>query len=172
MKKALLIVLVGGMATLSFAQESKPLGLSARVGLFFPSAEKARNAGKQWLGFGLDYKLGDLKFAKNNADSQAHYGLSVDFLSKNGLRSTPLTLNYVSTTPGHEGTYYFGGVGVNFAEEKDNSNNKVNKTGLAFQFGAGMDIKGQKLPAFAQLKWMGGSRTLFNGFKIDIGVRF
>lgn len=171
MKKALLIMFVGASA-LSFAQESKPMGLSVRLGLFMPSAEKARNAGKQWMNFGFDYKIGDLKFAKSNSDYQAHSSLSVDFLSKNGLRSTPVTFNYVSGMPGREGMYYFGGAGVAFTSERDNTNQKVNKTGLAFQVGAGMDIKGQRFPLFAELKWMGGSRTMFNGFKIDIGARF
>jgi hypothetical protein len=49
---------------ISPAQESKPVGLSVRVGIFWPSSNTAKAEGKTWIGFGAEYKLGDLNIVR------------------------------------------------------------------------------------------------------------
>ena len=46
---------------------TKPLGLSVRAGLMFPSTKAARDVGSQWFAAGADFKLGDLKFSRQGS---------------------------------------------------------------------------------------------------------
>jgi hypothetical protein len=171
MKKIFLVSILAVSAALSFAQESKPMGVSARLGFFLPTAEAARKAGKQWLTFGFDYKLGDLKYEAASGKA-ASYGVSVDYASKGDFTQVPVVLMYTSTLEG--GFYYLGGAGLNFTKSISKGTNpkKESKTGFAYQVGIGMEIKGQKLPAFAEIKYMGSSRSNLNGLGIFGGVRF
>ena len=49
------------------AQESKPVGLSLRAGVFFPSDSSARAEANAWLAFGAEFKIKDLHFGEQQA---------------------------------------------------------------------------------------------------------
>ncbi|MCE9558901.1 MAG: outer membrane beta-barrel protein [Armatimonadetes bacterium] len=156
----------------AFAQESKPVGLSARIGLFLPTAQAAKNAGKQWFGFGLDYKLGDIKYAKEGDSSSASYGISLDYINKNDFRMVPVTYTYTVRT--QEGFYYKAGLGVAMIKEPRTgaTPGTDSKTAFAYQLGVGMDVKAVSMPAFVEVKYFGSSRSNLNGLGAFFGVRF
>lgn len=164
-----LALFVASAAT--FAQTAKPMGVSFRGGLFLPTAQRAKQSGKTWFSFGVDYKLGDLKFASETGQA-ASYGISVDFNSKNDFRQTPIVMYYRATL--QDNIYYTVGAGFNFTREISTGNNptRENKTGLAYQVGIGMELKGQSMPIFVEAKYMGSSRSQLNGLGVFAGIRF
>ncbi|MBL8048326.1 MAG: outer membrane beta-barrel protein [Chthonomonas sp.] len=170
MKQLSVLALVFASAAV-FAQTAKPMGLSARAGFFFPTAQRAKQAGKTWFGFGVDYKLGDLKFASETGQA-ASYGISVDFTSKNDFRQTPIVGYYRASL--QDNIYYVVGAGLNFTQELSGGStpSRDNKTGIAYQVGLGMDLKGQSLPLFIEAKYMGSSRSKLNGLGFFGGIRF
>lgn len=163
------VVLAGVFAPSASAQESKPLGLSVRGGIFWPSMDRARKAGKSWIGFGVEYKLGDVKYAAADSKMSASYSLSADFYQKSDFRHVPVLINAVGRS---QEVYYFAGAGVGFTREKDNNNVKKNHTGFAYQIGIGYEFAKSQTPVFIEAKYVGNSRNAVNGFGAFVGVRF
>lgn len=164
------IALGAMIVTPAFAQEAKPLGLSARIGMFYPSNDKAKKAGKQWLSGGLEYKLGDLKFASGNSKYSAGYSISADIMQKKDYRNVPILLNYVGRLEG--GVYYSGGAGVSMVRELTTGGNKKNSTAFGYQVSLGYEFSKSAMPTFIEAKYFGSSKSHLNGFGIFIGARF
>jgi hypothetical protein len=162
-------LLGGAFTTSAMAQESKPMGLSVRGGLFFPGADTAKkNGGKQWLGLGVEYKLGDLKYAGENSSFSASYSVSVDYYSKKDFRHVPVMLNYIGRTGG---IYYFAGAGLGFTKEKETAGTK-SRTGFSYQAGVGYEFNRGANPVFVEAKYIGSSRSNLNGLGVFVGIRF
>jgi hypothetical protein len=68
--------LVLGAAVPAFAQDSKPVGLSLRAGLFVPTDRGVRDVADSWFAGGLDYKLRDMPRASGQMNS---FCLSLEF---------------------------------------------------------------------------------------------
>lgn len=166
---AALTTMVAASATTVLAQETKPIGLTARVGVFFPTQDNAKNAGKQWFAGGVEYKLGDLKLPNMSTDYAAYYTVSVDLYSKGDFRHVPVLLNYVGRL--QEGIYYFAGAGVGF-EREPIVGGKKNNTAFSYQAGAGYEFTKSSLPLFVEAKYVGCSKSSVNGFGVFVGARF
>ena len=62
-------VIAVSAAVPALAQETKPVGLSLRAGVFFPTAGVAKDAGKSWFIGGAEYKLEGLNLGTTGANS-------------------------------------------------------------------------------------------------------
>lgn len=170
MKKAVIIASVALVASAAVAQESKPMGLSLRVGMFWPSMQNAKTkAGKSWIGGGVEYKLSNMKSTKVGG-MNGDLSVSVDLYQKKGFRSTPVLLNWT----GHsmEGFYYFGGVGFSSVKYVNTLNVKKSQTTFAYQAGLGYDFSKGSMPLFVEAKYIGSSQSAVNGFGVFVGIRF
>lgn len=159
-----------GATTIAFAQETKPIGLSIRAGIFWPTQARAKAAGKTWFGGGVEYKLGDLKLAEAGSTLSSSYSVSVDLYQKGSWRNVPVLLNYIGRSS--EGFYFFGGAGVGFARTINAVNVKKNSTAFAYQLGVGYDLNKSKMPIFLEAKYIGSSKSDLNGFGVFAGIRF
>lgn len=169
MNKKSVILAVAAVATCfsavssGFAQEMKPVGLSIRLGLLFPTADRAQDAGKSWFGAGFDYKLGDLK-SKSRDGYMASYSLSADVFQKGDFRAAPILLNYIGRS---KQTYYIAGAGVSLNDVPGGG-----KTEFAYSLGVGIDFNRFNMPCFAELRWLGNANSDLNGWGLFAGVRF
>lgn len=163
MKKALVIAILA-VAGGTFAQEVKPLGLSVKLGLFYPSSSVAQTAGDNWFGFGVDYKLGTLT-AMSREGYMASYSLSVDLFQKGDFRATPILLNYTGRSSSQ--IYYLAGAGVSLNKKPGGDG-----TDFAYALGLGYEFTRFKLPTFAEVRWLGNGDSDLNGWSINVGVRF
>lgn len=167
MKKTWIVLTLLSLSALSAAQATKPIGLSVRLGLFYPTSSVAQDEGKSWFGGGVDYKLGDLPSSKVQGYS-ASYTVSLDMFSKGDFRSVPILANYVVR---RNDLYFFGGAGVSFTRTRKGADTE-NSTELAFQVGVGYEVRRGNLPLFGELKWMGNAESDLSGFGVFVGVRF
>lgn len=151
------------------AQETKPIGLSARVGIFWPSAEDARRSGKNWFIGGLEYKLGSLRTGMMDPGFNSYYTVSADYYSKNDFRAVPILLNFVGR---RDQWYYTAGVGIAPTKARLNTLRTRNSTEFAYQIGVGYDFVKGATPVFVELKWLGNGKSKLNGFATMVGVRF
>jgi len=165
---AIVAVAVGVAATTpAFAQEKKPMGLSVRLGLFFPSSDQAKDVGKNWFGGGIEYKLGDLNYGAQKGHS-ASYSISIDTFSKGGFGTTPILLNYIARK---ENIYYKGGIGIGLLKLPVFGGSD-NKSQFAYQLAIGYDFNKGNVPYFAEIAWLGSTKSDVNGIGIFGGVRF
>ncbi len=140
---------------------------SLRVGIFYPADSFTQTAGKNWLTFGVDFRLRDLS---SNADgSKNRIQLSVDFVQKGDYRTVPVTLNYVSDS---NPLYFFGGAGASFTRLRNNENDLEDQIRFAYQVGLGYKLGQFKAPIFVEVKWMGTTESRLNGWGAFVGVRF
>lgn len=166
-----LIVSAGLVAasTAVSAQQTKPVGLSARVGIFWPSSNQAKNQGRTWLAFGVEYKLGDLKFGSNDPGYASSYSISVDYFSKGDFRNTPLLINYIGRK---DQFYYVAGAGIGFTRVRETQFELRNHTEFAYQIGVGYEFIHSNAPLFVELKYIGSGDSRLAGFGGFVGVRF
>jgi hypothetical protein len=157
--------LVLGAAVPAFAQDSKPVGLSLRAGLFVPTDRGVRDVADSWFAGGLDYKLRDMPSASGQMNS---ISLSLDFAGKSGYRTVPILANYVVH---HDQLYVFGGLGLSFSRFPVGGGSE-DKTEFAYQVGAGYDFQAGPTPLFVEGKFMGNGRSTLNGFGFFAGIRF
>jgi len=167
MKRTLMILALGCAALSASAQETKPMGMSFKIGNFWPSSGEARTAGGSWIGFGFDMKLRDLKYA-NSGRQSTMLTLSGDVLNKNNFRNAPILLNYVSRT---DKMYTLAGAGASFAKWRSGSENESGVI-FAYSLGVGMDLQQGGMPMFAELRYLGTMESKLNGFGLFLGVRF
>lgn len=161
---------VFGAATQANAQYQKPIGVSARVGLFYPSNGDARDVeGQGWFGLGAEYKIRDLHFSDNNSKYTSMLTASLDYYGKGSFSQVPLLLNYVAHM---ESFYWTGGVGIGFGRVPVAAGGSESDTEFAFQVGVGYDFVKSQLPLFLELKYFGSSESKLNGFGIYGGIRF
>lgn len=151
------------------AQQSKPVGLSIRVGLFWPSSERAKEAGKNWFALGAEYKMGDIKFSSRTQGYASSYSISADFFSKGDFRNTPVLINYIGRK---DNIYYTAGAGIGFTRVRESILEVETHTEFAYQIGIGYEFLSQSAPLFAELKYIGSSDSRLAGFAAFVGVRF
>jgi hypothetical protein len=168
MAAALGTAIIFAGAVSAYAQETKPIGLSIRAGLFFPSNGDARDAeGSSWFAGGLEYKIRDFTVAGLGEGYLGSISLSVDTLGKGDVKNVPVLLNYVGRK---NELFYSVGLGANFSSFDDGSGGD-SRTRLGYQFGVGYDFQHGKTPLFLEAKYWGCSKSQFNGFAIYAGIR-
>lgn len=151
------------------AQESKPVGLSIRAGLVWPTTKQARDEGQSWFGAGLDYKIGNLRFGTQAAGFSSSYGISADVFSKGDFSSVPVTLNY---TGRQDQFYYSAGVGVAFVKFPRTSFETHRETKFAYQFSVGYDFNKTGMPIFVEARYFGNTESRLAAFGAFVGIRF
>ena len=149
------------------AQESSSMGMAVRVGLFYPADSGVQTLGKNWTVFGADFRWRNL--SGNSDGVQTRLGFSIDFVQKSDLRSIPLLINVISES---KQTYFFAGIGASATKLRNNDNEMEERIRIAYQAGVGYKFPGYKIPVFLEVKWMGTSESLFNGWGVFAGVRF
>lgn len=169
MTRKIMMMAIGATALVAavpaLAQESKPVGLSIRAGIFFPTDSLAKAiAGKNWFAFGAEYKVMDLNLGTKQAGYSGHLSISADYMNKSGFSNTPVLLNYV----GNVGDiFYSAGAGISFAKIPGDS-----KARLGYQASIGYNFTKMKMPIFIEAKYFGVSgREELNGFGIYLGIR-
>jgi hypothetical protein len=165
---AFVIVSVGA-AIPAMAQESKPVGLSVRAGIFFPTQGSAKDAGKNWFIGGAEYKLNNMHFGKMGANAMNQsVALSVDFYNKSNISNVPVLLNYISRTD----EYYFTlGAGIGFNRLPNGSGGTESKARFAGAVGLGYDFQRGKSPLFTEARYLFNSKSDLNGFAVMVGIR-
>lgn len=161
-----------GVAAVASAQttDQQPLGLSARIGAFFPTDSTTQSESKTWLAAGLQYKLTNLSVGAAGTNYRSSLELSFDYTSRGDYQSLPLLLNYV----GHvgDGVFYTGGLGVSFTRVPE-VGGVTSKARFAYTLGLGYDFPTTgSLPVFVEGRFFGNERSELNGFAAYVGVRF
>ncbi|GMV88289.1 MAG: hypothetical protein AMXMBFR81_12200 [Chthonomonas sp.] len=164
MKRLALLLGVAALTVPALAQDVKPLGMSVKGGLFFPSKKSARDQGANWFTLGIDYKLKDLKFGDGPDGMNTSLVLSADYVSKGDFRHTPVMANYVVR---RNEVYYFAGAGFGFVKTPSEGN----QTRFAYQIGVGKDFQRGGNPLFVEGRWIGNAKDEVSGFAISVGIR-
>jgi hypothetical protein len=158
-----MIALAGACIGAASAQSSGPLGISARIGGFYPSSDSARNLSSTWYSFGLDFKLSTLPSLGTGFHS--YIGLSGDYIGNGGDNIIPVALTY-NIRQGQ--MVYSAGLGPEFRNDGDLESSSV---GLGEQVGVAYEFGNMPTPIFIQAKYFFGSSQL-NGLGVFLGVRF
>jgi hypothetical protein len=167
MLAALGVVAAGAVSASAIAQETKPMGLSLRIGAFFPSSDDAQAENKTWLAAGLEYKLKDLNFGNTTPGMSSHLSLSVDYMGSGDFRSIPILVNYVGR---NNEFYYTAGIGYTFGRNEAGGVTD-DRNALAYSLGVGYDFSKGSTPFFVEGRFWGSSESDFNGFGIHVGIR-
>ncbi len=148
--------------------DTSPIGVSFRLGGFFPIDHTARDAANTWFTGGLDYKLQDL--GKSMIEGRTAYlSLSLDYTAKSDWSIVPVLVNYVARSGS---SYYFAGAGAAFTRFPDGVGGTENKARFSYQIGAGFDLTTGRYPVFAEVKYVGSDQARFAGISTTLGVRF
>lgn len=168
-KKIMIVALAALAAVPALAQETKPLGVSLRAGIFFPSDKDVRDiVGKTFFAGGLEYKLRDLNLGNMDTGYSGALSISADYYGKSDASSIPVLLNYVGMS---NEFFYSAGIGVAFTKTTVGTVDE-SKSRLGYQFGIGYNFNTGKTPFFLEAKYFGVSgRSELNGFAIYAGVR-
>jgi len=158
--------LIAGAAVPACAQDvmTKPVGLSIRAGIFFPTDRGVRDVSDAWIGGGVDYKLPG---GMNGMGGNSYLTVSLDYASKGDFRVVPVLVNYVVR---NNSLYLFGGVGASFSRRpvSDGFDDKIR---FGYQGGVGWDIQRGEHPIFLEGKFMGTDVSQLNGFGVYLGFR-
>ncbi len=149
------------------AQETKPMGLSIKAGIVFPTSSYGRDVGNSWFGVGAEYKLKDMAFGTMDRAQGAHLSLSADWYGKGEASSFPVMLNYVAT---QNEMYWMAGAGLAFTRD-DDAGSGNNKTSIAYGFGVGYNFQSGQNPFFVEARYLGSGRSQLNVFGAYVGVR-
>lgn len=147
----------------------KPIGLSIRAGVFFPSSNSAQGEGKTWFNGGLEYKIGNLGFGNAEPGYSASYSISVDYYGLGDFRNVPVLLNYVGRV---NEFFYSAGAGLGAAKYREGLASTKNRTEFSYQVSVGYDFVKGSTPVFLEAKYFGCAKSDLNGFAINLGVRF
>lgn len=172
MKKATTLAVVAalGLVSVANAQYVKPLGLSVRLGVFYPSNGDARDIeGQGWFAGGAELKMGNLKFNSANPKESASWSISLDYYGKGSFSNIPLLVNYVHR---NDNFYFSGGAGVGFNHTTDKLANTASNTEFTYQLSAGYDFVKMSTPLFVEVRYFGSSESKLSGFGIYGGFRF
>ena len=159
------LALVTALGTASQAQtvKDKPLGVSLRGGFFLPTDQFARDSDKNWIGFGVQYKLAELELAPKLFHNEG-IALSIDYYGKGDFTNVPVLLNYTFET---NGFFFSAGAGAGFATAPG-----LNKSVFSFQGGIGYAFNPESTtPFFVEGKFFGSDHKELNGFGIYFGVK-
>ena len=137
--------LAAGAVTVQ-AQESRPVGLSLRGGLFF-------GGGETDLAAGAELKVKDVNWEGIGQGYTGQITVSLDTIGG----TTPAMLNFVAR---NNEWYWTGGAGVMFGDDD---------TRFGFQVGLGYDFVRGQTPLFVEGKFWGGGRR--SGVGVYVGVR-
>lgn len=161
---ALLAAFAFAGATTASAQETKPIGLSIRAGLFFPSNGNAKDAeGSSWFAGGAELKVKDVNWKGVSEVQTGHLSVSLDYIGKGEFKNVPFLVNYVGR---NNEWYYTAGIGASFSSFEGD-----NRARLGYQLGVGYDFTQGKNPVFLEAKYWGTSKSEFNGFAVYAGIR-
>jgi hypothetical protein len=186
---------VVALSAMSTAQDVKPVGLSVRAGLLFPTSSYARDLGRTWFGIGVDYKISDLSMGVESA-MPTRLSLSVDWYGKGEASAVPVLLNLTGTSA--NGWYYSAGAGISFTTDENNlvttttggggastfmtngtgpggtttTRQSQRRTNFAFTLAVGYNFSNVTTPVFAEARFFGHSRSELNAFGVYVGVRF
>ena len=168
------VVVLAGLAALAVvapAQTSKPIGLSVRAGLIWPTSGFGRDQGRSWFGLGGEFKLKDSTFGVNDRASTGMITLSADYYGKGAASSFPILLNYVGM---NNEIFYSFGAGVAFNRDEQVVAGLVqgrNKMDFAYQIGVGYNFQQGQNPLFVEAKYFGSGNSNLNALGVYIGIR-
>ncbi len=133
--------------------------LTIRGGLFLPSDATAMAVSKSWVAFGVDLRLSS--FAVNSARTNGYYSVSVDYASRAGWRSIPVTFNY-NVVDG--ALTYFGGIGLGLTRNPTDAEKYVAlaTAGASIMISPRVSLSG---------KYTVVTRKAYSGFGVFIGVK-
>lgn len=166
MKKMLMATLgavaLTAVAVPAHAQSTTPTGLSARVGVFFPTNGDVRDATSDtWLTAGLEYNFHEMPVT--TPDYRSHLSLSFDWMGSHDVSMMPLLVNYVGE---QREFYYTVGAGVAFLHGGGDD------TKFGYRLGLGYNFEQGKSPAFLEANYFGTSESRANGIAVSVGIRF
>ena len=175
MNRKILTTALGTMALLgsvgAYAQATKPIGLSVKAGIVFPTSGYGRDIGRTWFGVGADYKLMDANFGMTDRSSSGMLTLSADYYGKGAASAVPILVNYV----GMQNEFYFTvGAGLAFTRDEELVGGVMqgrNKTNFAYQFGIGYNFQSGANPLFVEGRYLGNSNTRLSALGVYVGVR-
>ena len=167
MNRKILVGVIGAAAVMAaipaVAQDGRPVGLSVRAGIFFPSSNLLRDNDRQLLIAGAEYKLRDLNLSMGDTGMSTSLTLSADYIGNADFRNIPVLVNIVAR---QREFYYTAGAGIGFT-------NGLLDTGTTFsyQLGVGYDFQRGKTPIFIEGHYFGAAKSDANGFAVMVGVR-
>jgi len=166
--KAVAASVIFGCVGMAGAQTNGPTGLSARIGVFFPTSNLARDLAAQWFAFGADYKLQNYSTGTVGQGMPSYISVSADYYQKGDTSAIPIAVNY-NVRSGQ--LVFAAGVGVDFMRVLGNGT-----TGIGGQVAATYEFaqsgKTNSTPFFIQAKYFLSSKSDLNGFGVFLGVRF
>ncbi len=170
MNRKILVTAIGllsiGVASSALAQETKPVGLSLRGGIFFPSSSFSKDIGKQWFAAGAEYRLKEQSLGMPG--SNADLSISVDWYGKDNDSTVPVLLNFT----GHNNEFYYtAGAGFGMNRQPAAGGGTDSKTKLAYQFGIGYNFQQGRSPLFVEARYWGNSESDLNGIAVYLGIR-
>lgn len=163
------------MAASASAQETKPMGVSVRVGLFMPSQIDAREQGSRWFAGGVEFKLKDLGFGIGDPGSSTSLTASVDYTGKGPFQHVPVLVNFVGR---RNEVFWTVGVGVGLVRTEEVRSvgppeilETRSATSFAYQFGIGYDFQQGRNPVFVEARYVGSGKSVLNGLGLFVGMR-
>jgi hypothetical protein len=155
------------LAVPAMGQETKPMGLSLRAGVFLPTSTEARDAATTWFAGGGEYKLSNTNLGTSGAGSVQNLALSVDYFGKSDFRCAPVLLNWEGA---NNSTFYSIGVGAAFDRWDNGTGGTASATHLAGQVGIGYNFMQGKSPLFVEAKYWLDQKSVLNGFGLYLGI--
>ena len=164
MNRKVLAIAVGGfalgaLALPAAAQTSKPVGLSIRAGVDFPTTNGSNTV---LFGAGLEFNLSNLTPGSMGLGNNGHISASIDYYGKNNAYVLPFLLNYVGTA---NEFYYSLGAGIAYS--------KTGTTNWNFGYSAaiGVNFSQSQTPLFLEGRFFGNSKSNLNAIGVYLGVR-
>ena len=154
-------IALGALAVPAAAQVSKPIGLSIRAGVGFPTSS---NAGGTVFAAGVEFNLYSLSPQAAGIGSAGHFTISGDYLGKNNGYVIPVLLNFVGTTASN---FYYT-IGAGLADTHGGSHNSWN---FGYRGGIGWNFAHSQTPLFIEADYFGNSNSNFNAIGVYLGVR-
>jgi hypothetical protein len=154
---------LGVMAVPAAAQTTKPVGLSLRAGIGFPTASGSRR--DMLFAVGAEFKVSDANLGMADKSANGHISLSADYLGKSSSYAIPVLLNYVGM---NNEFFYSAGAGISFDHSGNGGDNKGN---FGYQVGLGYNFQQSQTPVFLEAKYFGSSKSEFNAIGVYLGVR-
>lgn len=170
-KRAIAGVVLCGLAIPAMAQETKPVGLSVRAGLVFPTSGYGRNVGNTWLGVGAEFKVKDMGIGSMDRAMMSHLSVSLDWYGKGEASSMPILVNWVGN---QNEMYYSAGAGFAFTRDRvlvAGIPTGRNKTSFAYSLGVGYNFSRGAMPFFVEGRYHGSSNSRLNALGAYVGVR-
>lgn len=175
MNRKILAIVLGSAVVLAAAvgtaQTTKPMGLSVRAGLVWPTSGYGRSIGRTWFGVGGEYKVSDANFGTMDRGSSGIFSVSVDYYGKGAASAVPVLVNYVGM---RNEMYYTLGAGLAITRDEELVGGVMQgrtKTNFAYQLGVGYNFQSGTNPLFVEGRFFGNSNTNLNGIGVFVGIR-